>query len=154
MIGRYEMNPNISIRNYRKEDKEVVLNLFRLNVPLYFSPSEQEELLYFLDHEIELYFVLEIEGKIVGSGGINFSGDETHAKISWDFLHPEYQGKSLGTKLLKHRLDILQKMDKVKTITVRTSQLAYRFYEKSGFKLKEVVTDYWAKGFDLYRMEL
>jgi len=145
---------NITIRAYTNHDKESILNLFQLNTPEYFSPEEEKDLLNYLENEIDLYFVLEFDQKIVGSGGINFSEDETHAKISWDFLHPDFQRKSLGTKLLKHRLDALEKMDNVKRITVRTSQLAYSFYEKAGFKLKEVVKDYWAKGFDLYRMEL
>lgn len=148
MIGK------ITIRSYINQDKESILDLFRLNTPDYFSVDEEKDLIYYLEHEIELYFVLEVEDKIVGSGGLNFSDNESLAKISWDFLHPDYQRKSLGTKLLKHRLDLLETMKKVKTITVRTSQLAYPFYEKSGFKLKEVVKDYWAKGFDLYRMEL
>ena len=38
-------------------------------------------------------------------------------------------------------------------ITVRTSQLAFGFYEKRGFELKGIEKDYWAEGFDLYRME-
>ena len=41
----------------------------------------------------------------------------------------------------------------VRRITVRTSQLAFGFYEKRGFELKGIEKDYWAEGFDLYRME-
>ena len=44
-------------------------------------------------------------------------------------------------------------MDGVKTITVRTSQLVYKYYEKFGFQTKEIIKDFWAKGYDLYRME-
>lgn len=148
------MIENINIRPYTNDDKETILDLFQLNTPEYFSPDEEKDLIHYLENEIEFYFILEVNQKIVGSGGINFSGDEMQAKISWDFLHPDYQRKSLGTMLLKHRLDLIDQMKNVKTITVRTSQLAYPFYEKSGFKLKEIVRDYWAKGFDLYRMEL
>lgn len=148
------MKENINIRPYTNHDKEAIVNLFQINTPDYFSPEEEHDLIYYLENEIDSYFVIEADEKIVGSGGINFSSDGNQAKISWDFLHPDYQRKSLGTKLLKHRLDLIQKMEKVKIISVRTSQLAYPFYEKSGFKLKEIVKDYWAKGFDLYRMEL
>jgi len=45
-------------------------------------------------------------------------------------------------------------MNGIEKISVRTSQFASKFYEKFGCKLLEVVKDYWAKGIDMYRMEL
>jgi N-acetylglutamate synthase-like GNAT family acetyltransferase len=105
-----------------------------------------------LETERELYYVLLNDQKIVGCGGINFADINTIGKISWDILHPEYQGKSLGTKLLKHRLDKLNSINGIKKITVRTSQVAYKFYEKQGFELFEIKKDYWAEGFDMYNM--
>ena len=78
---------------------------------------------------------------------------KTTGKISWDILHPEYQGKSLGSQLLKHRIGKLKSIDSIQKIIVRTSQLAYKFYEKQGFVLNEIKKDYWAKGFDMYSME-
>ena len=56
-------------------------------------------------------------------------------------------------QLLKYRIEILKSIDGIQKITVRTSQLAYKFYEKQGFTLKEIQRDYWAKGFDMYSME-
>ena len=67
-------------------------------------------------------------------------------------IHPKFQGKSLGTKLLNHRLEILKTIPSIQRITVRTSQVAYKFYEKHGFVLHEIKKDYWADGFDMYRM--
>jgi len=59
----------------------------------------------------------------------------------------------LGTKLLNYRIDKLNSFESIQKITVRTSQVAYKFYEKQGFKLFEIKKDYWAEGFDLYNME-
>lgn len=106
-----------------------------------------------MDTEIELYYVLIFGEKIVGCGGINFAENRTIGKISWDIIHPDYQGKSLGTKLLKYRIDILKACPNVRKITVRTSQLAYKFYEKQGFVLNEIKQNYWADGFDMYAMQ-
>jgi ribosomal protein S18 acetylase RimI-like enzyme len=141
------------IREYQDSDKNAVLNLLRLNTPKYFAPEEEKDLDDYLDNERELYFVIIFDNKLVGCGGINFADNNTRGKISWDILHPDYQGKSLGTQLLKHRIEILKSMENIQKISVRTSQIAYKFYEKNGFELFEIIKDYWAKGFDLYNME-
>jgi [ribosomal protein S18]-alanine N-acetyltransferase len=146
------MNTHVTIRAYRPTDQPVILDLLRQNTPQYFSPQEEEELVHYLDQEIEHYFVLEYDGQVVGCGGINLVEEGATGRISWDILHPSYQGKGLGSLLLHHRVQKLKELPGVKTITVRTSQLVYRFYEKNGFALVEVVKDYWAPGYDLYRM--
>ena len=147
------MNNSITIREYKSIDKSSVMNLIRLNTPEYFAPEEENDFSNYLDNERELYYVLLFNEKIVGCGGINFAENKTIGKISWDILHPQYQGKSLGSQLLKYRIEKIKVIDSIQKITVRTSQLAYKFYEKQGFELNEVKEDYWAKGFDLYRME-
>lgn len=144
----------ITIREYEIKDKDAVINLIRLNTPENFAPEEEAELTNYLDSERELYYVLLYDRKIVGSGGINFADNNTTGKISWDILHPDYQGKSLGTQLVKHRIEKLKSIGNIQKITVRTSQFAYKFYEKQGFELFEIIKDYWAEGFDLYNMKL
>ena len=68
-------------------------------------------------------------------------------------MNPQYIGKSLGKKLLSHRNKGLKAIPSIKKITVRTSQLAYKFYEKQGFTLNEIKRNYWADGFDMSRMQ-
>jgi ribosomal-protein-alanine N-acetyltransferase len=148
------MNPNIEIRAYSKTDQVHVLDLLKLNTPDFFSEDEEKDLIYYLENEIEQYFVLEFDQTIIGCGGINFAGNHTIGRISWDILHPKYQRKGFGGLLLNYRIDILRSIKSIQTISVRTSQLAYKFYEKSGFDLIEVNKNFWAEGFDLYKMEL
>lgn len=143
----------LTIREYQIMDKDAVMELIKQNTPKYFAPEETEDLSNYLDNEIELYYVLVLHDKIVGCGGINFAEDKTIGKLSWGMIHPSYQGQSLGKQLLKYRIGILKSVDSVQKITVRTSQLVYRFYEKQGFVLKETKKDYWGKGIDLYSME-
>lgn len=142
------------IRIYKPNDLQAIREIFRLNTPVYFSPDEEEDLVYYLQHEIEQYFVVEIDGKVVGSGGINFSDDETTGKLSWDLLHPDYQKQGLGSQLVEYRLEILDEYPHLEKIMIRTSQLAYKFYEKHGFKVSETQKDYWGEGLDLYVMEI
>lgn len=143
----------ITIREYQPSDKNAVMNLIRQNTPKYFAPEEEADLSIYLDSERELYYVLFCNNELVGCGGINYAENKTIGKISWDMVHPKYQGQSLGTQLLKYRIEKLKSIDSVRKITVRTSQLAYKFYERQGFTLKETKKDYWAKGFDMYSME-
>lgn len=143
----------LTVRPYDQVDKEPVLELLRLNTPAFFATEEEKQFLLYLENEIELYYVVELNGNIVGCGGINFADNKT-AKISWDMLHPGHQGKSIGTALVKMRIEKLRSLPNIDTIVVRTSQHVFRFYEKQGFKLKYTIRDYWAPGFDLYFMEL
>lgn len=147
------MEKEIIIRPYTPEDKSAVLRLIRLNTPKYFSKEEEKELDHYLENEIEEYFVIQFDQIVVGCGGINFEEDKTIGIISWDIIHPEYQGKSLGGQLLQYRIDRLKNEDPIRMIIVRTSQLTHLFYENFGFKLTEVIEDYWAKGYHLYKME-
>lgn len=143
-----------AIRPYEKSDKADVINLFRLNTPNYFSSEEEDDLIYFLENERELYYVVSINKEIVGCGGYNFSEDKSTGIICWDIVHPNFQGKSIGRTLLNYRITQIKNVKSIHKITVRTSQLVYRFYEKHGFVLLEIVPDYWSKGFHLCRMEL
>lgn len=142
----------IQIRPYNDSDKSAVLNLLSLNSPVFFAPSEKIDLEQYLEHEVEDYFVVEENGNILGCGGINYFPSEKIARISWDIIAPEFQGKGIGKELVKHRLHLLRENPDINVIVVRTSQYTFRFYEKMGFEIKQVVKDFWAEGFDLYEM--
>jgi len=147
------MHQNTIIRKYAQKDQKELLQILRLNTPAFFAEAEEADFVHYLKYELEDYFVLELDGIIIGCGGINFSDDKTTGRIIWDMLHPEYQGKGFGKMLLEYRIAQLLNTPEIGQILVRTSQLVYTFYEKSGFHLLEIVKDYWAEGYDLYLME-
>ena len=152
LVIKTMVNP-FDFRPYVDADQEAVLAVFRANTPAYFSPEEESGLVYFLNHKIEEYYVMLVDHEIIGSGGINFEDDKTTGIISWGMIHPDFQGKYLGSALLKFRIGQLQKNDTVQRLLLRTSQHVYKFYEKQGFQLNRVVKDYWVPGIDLYEME-
>ena len=61
---------SIVIREYLTTDKEVVMNLIKLNTPNFFAKEEVNDLSNYLDKGIELYYVLLVDGKVVGCGGM------------------------------------------------------------------------------------
>ncbi len=109
---------------------------------------------HYLDNETEDYFVVEQDSKIIGCGGINYEPGINAAIISWDIIHPNYQGFGIGEKLLLYRIKEIKNDAIYKKIIVRTSQHTFKFYNKLGFKLLKTTKNYWAKGIDLYYMAL
>lgn len=144
----------MDIRAYTPADDESIIQLLRLNTPEYFAPEEEQDLREYFANHIDRYFVIEDNGNIIGSGGINITNNGRNAVLSWDIIHPNYRGKGIGSQLTQHRLDVIKTIAGIENTSVRTSQLVYKFYEKFGFVLKEVIKDYWAEGIDMYRMEM
>ena len=87
------------IRNYTKQDKSTLIELLRQNTPEYFDPSEERDFIKYLDHEVEDYFVYEENSKILGAGGVNYFLEEKSARISWDMVDSNSQGKGIGKKI-------------------------------------------------------
>lgn len=142
------------IRKYSNSDKSRIIELFQKNTPEYFDSSEEKDLEHYLDHEVEDYFVYELDSNIIGAGGINYFTEQKLALISWDMVDPNWHGNEIGKKLTQYRISHINENQDIDTIIVRTTQLVYKFYEKFGFKLRKVEKDYWAKNFDLYQMKM
>ncbi|MFA0963871.1 GNAT family N-acetyltransferase [Roseivirga sp. BDSF3-8] len=148
-------NPNeYSIRMFRSEDEEGLLRLIRLNTPAYFAPEEAQDYKDYLENEREKYFVAIAEDTVIAGGGINFKNEEKAAWLSWDLVHPYWQGKGVGGAIVQQRIQYIREHNSVQQIVVRTSQFAWKFYEKQGFDLVQKVDDYWAKGYHLYLMKM
>lgn len=148
------MESHSLIRPYLTQDKLILIDLLRMNTPKYFAVDEEKDFIKYLENEIESYFVFEKNHQIVGCGGINLNLEKRIGVISWDMIHPDFQGQKIGSELLIYRIEFLKRAYYLKKIMVRTSQLVYRFYEKHGFELKEIHRDYWAKDLDMYLMEI
>ena len=73
----------VTIREYRTTDKDDVMELIRRNTPEYFAAEEEIDLSDYLDREIESYYVLVTNDRIVGCGGINFADDKTVVGTSY-----------------------------------------------------------------------
>ncbi|MGB3183431.1 MAG: GNAT family N-acetyltransferase [Cyclobacteriaceae bacterium] len=143
------------IRPYTNKDEEPLLGLIDLNIPTYFAATEKQDYLQYLRTEREDYYVTELNGKPVAAGGINYFPEQSEARISWDVVHPELQGRGIGSDLVRHRLEYIRNQHpKITRVIVRTSQMVYKFYKKQGFRLLRSEPDFWAEGYDLYVMEV
>lgn len=142
------------IRPYTPADLEALLQMLRLNTPAYFAPEEEAGFVLYLQERLEDYFVVEQEGQVIGAGGINYFDGHTWARLSWDLVHPAFQGKGIGRELTLFRISRLQERPGMRWLQVRTSQFVYPFYQTLGFELEKVEKDFWAQGIDLYQMKM
>ncbi|MGI8894003.1 MAG: GNAT family N-acetyltransferase [Bacteroidia bacterium] len=140
------------IRPYKTADKEELLTIFRLNIPQYFHADEEKEYSDYLEKMGETYFVIEKDARIIGGAGYEVRETDKSGRINWIFIDPELQSSGIGKNVVKELIIILKANPGVEILIVRTSQLAYRFFEQLGYHVTEIKKDYWAEGLDLYLM--
>jgi len=90
------------------------------------------------DETTAQYLILELDGKIVGGGGIGplANSDEKVCELRKMYLLPEARGQGWGRKLLSACLVAAQKLDYKKCYleTVNRMETANLLYKKMGFE--------------------
>lgn len=142
------------IRDYKESDQAEVLNLMRANIPKAFAEKEFQDFKHYLEKEREEYFVFELNREIIGAAGVNYAKDRSYGVLSWHMVHPDHQKNGIGSQLTRFRIDHIFNEAKLPKVIVRTSQSAFEFYQKFGFRIIRTEKDYWSKGYDLVEMEL
>ena len=144
----------VLIRTAQKQDFKFLSKIFSLNVPKYFDKNELNDFKkYFNSKNLESYFIIESQGKVVGGGGYAYENIKT-ARICWLFIDPNYHGFGFGKKLVNYCIKILKNNRRLNVIEVETSNLTYKFYEKLNFKIVYIKKDYWPNNDDLYFMKI
>ena len=141
------------LRPYQLTDKTDLIKIFRLNTPKYFHPDEEIEFVSYLTRMGATYFVIEKDKKIIGGVGYEIRKSDKSGRINWIFLDPAFHNAGIGKLVVEQINKILKSDPAIEKLIVRTSQLAYKFFEKLGYILVEKEKDYWAPGLDLNLME-
>jgi hypothetical protein len=125
------MQTQLNIRRYDPEDLEAVVAIFRSNIPKYFGHDEEAGLREFLgDPRREDYFVCELDGDIIGAGGIALNEDET----------------------VSLRINAAREKHPMLPLVISTSQHTQGFYERFGFRLTHHEPDGFGPGIDICKM--
>lgn len=132
---------------------ESVVAVFRSNIPKYFGSDEEAGLRDFLAEYFEDYYVVEVDGEVVGSGGIALNEDRT-VSLCWGMIRSDHLGTGLGKKLTKFRIERSREKFGDLSIVISTSQHTQGFYEKLGFRLTEHTPDGFGRGIDICKMRL
>ncbi len=140
-------------RPYTADDLESVVAIFRSNIPKYFRPEEESGLREFLGGHGDGYYVLELDGKVIASGGIAPNDDNT-VSLCWGMVRADHLGTGLGKLLTEFRIQRARERFGGAPLVVSTSQHTQGFYERFGFVLTEHTPDGFGPGLDICRMRL
>ncbi|MDF2436237.1 MAG: family N-acetyltransferase [Bacteroidota bacterium] len=141
------------IRPYQITDQESLVQIFKMNIPEFFARHELKEFLDYLSDIKGTYLTVTEKGKIIGGCGYETRKEDNSGRINWIFFHPDFSGKGYGKEVVEYCHHRLTNDLHVKVFVVRTSQYAYKFFEKSGYVLVSTEKDYWGQGLDLYLMQ-
>ena len=116
----------------------------------------------FLDRDAAIrgpYSIVFKDDVIVGCGGIALNQptkytNQPHVIMTWGMVDNKHHKAGFGKVLLLHRIEQAKKLYPGITIALGTTQHTFQFFEKYGFKTVVFEKDHWAKGLDLYQMEL
>jgi ribosomal-protein-alanine N-acetyltransferase len=140
------------LRPYENKDFDNVIDLLKGNIPKFFAPIELEDFKNYLLHSREDYFVLERANQIIAVGGINYLPDDHSARLAWDMVHIDFHKRGFGAMLLNYRMQHIKRHTSFTSVDVRSSQFAFKFYQKQNFRLVCQEKDFWGPGFDLYHL--
>lgn len=146
----------MKIRPYTADDLGAVVAVFRSNIPKYFTPEEEPGLHEFLSDLSSLdYYVIAINGEVIGAGGIALNEQESPTvSLCWGMVHRDHLGTGLGKQLTEFRIERAREKYGDLPLTIGTSQHTQGFYEKFGFRLTEYEKDGYGPGIDACKMRL
>jgi N-acetylglutamate synthase-like GNAT family acetyltransferase len=132
------MNPSklpsgLVIREYRPEDREACLDVYRSNEDL-LPPAL--ELLYeeWLEMGTSYHLVIEREGKILACGGLEIDGDRNANSMVYGKVRRENHRQGLGTLLMLSRLALVPGDHDPAYAGLETSVGNELFFLKLGFE--------------------
>lgn len=148
-LGKSRLQSGYSIRRILKKDNPQVAGLLRqvmtefgaVGAGYSIDDPEVEDMFGSYRNARSCYFVIAIDGRIVGCGGIAplKGGDRFTCELRKMFFLPETRGKGLGRRLLLQLLDEARKRGYKKCYleTLDRMTQANELYRKNGFELLE-----------------
>lgn len=104
----------------------------RILLKIFNSPAKNLEDLNDIEKNFEIFWVVEKDGKIIGTLGIKNEGG---ARVSRMYIQKSERGKGIGTQLMNKAFDYCK--DKFSRIFLTTypQMNSEEFYKKMGFKV-------------------
>ena len=141
---------SVVIRDYTTKDFK---DISEIDAEAYSSRNPVYDVYVYITFGSDL-LVADIGGKVVGYIALMDMGSE--AKIISFAVKREFRGKGIGSKLLSHAIRrCIEKGKERVLLEVRVSNtVAQRLYKKNGFRIIDVIPNYYNDGEDAYLMAL
>jgi putative acetyltransferase len=137
---------NSDIRRVDRGDNQAVANIIRTVMPEFgasgagfaIHDSEVDDIFKAYSRPRTAYFVCELDGKIVGGGGVAplEGGDPNICELKKMYFLPEARGKGFGQKVLTSCINAAREIGfhLCYLETFNTMKDAMKLYEKNGFE--------------------
>lgn len=150
-----------TIRKYTDSDKNACMEAFKTNVPKYFTEAEINDFEHFLaklenpeEADNLPYYVMELDGKIIGCGGFGEKKGKDAITFVWGMVHNAHHKKGYGEQLLVFRLTEIKKQFPGREVVLDTTQFSFPFFEKYGFRTVKITENSYGEGMHRYDMVL
>jgi ribosomal-protein-alanine N-acetyltransferase len=143
----------MNFRPYESRDLDDVIDIFRSNIPKYFGPGEEPGLRDFLAEFPDDYFVAELDGEVIGAGGIALNDNDT-VSLCWGMVRADHLGTGRGRELTEFRIEKAREKHGSLPLFISTSQHTRGFYERFGFRMTKHVPNGFGPGIDICEMLL
>lgn len=130
----------MKIRNLKKEDISLLSKIVSLNYSKKFGENSKKEILAHFENKTipPQYLVAEENGKIMGFAGyIQSWMDYSVYNLFWVNIHPDFQGKGIGKKLVStviKKIKNVRGQNKAKMILLTTTKPKF-YSDNFGFKI-------------------
>jgi putative acetyltransferase len=137
---------NSGVRRVDKKDNPAIANIIRTVMPEFgasgagfaIHDSEVDNIFEAYSRARTAYFVCELDGKIVGGGGVAplEGGDPKICELKKMYFLPDARGKGLGQKVLTSCINAAREIgfQLCYLETFNTMKDAMKLYEKNGFE--------------------
>jgi hypothetical protein len=143
---------SLNTRQYETADLDACLAVFDSNVPTAFLPHEREDFEGYLLASADPYYVVACGDEIVACGGTAVEDNGATGVLCWGIVRKDRHRQGIGEYFVRWRIARLALVPSIAAIRIETIEQNLGFFQRLGFLTFEHTPDFYAPGWDRYRM--
>ncbi|CZF82431.1 ribosomal-protein-alanine N-acetyltransferase [Grimontia celer] len=127
----------INLRKATESDMDFLFELRDLTMRKYLEqvgmPTSRENYEARIRYQFDCAQIIEFSGKRIGLLKATYSPEENIWKLVQIQIHPDYQGRGIGERIIKNLLGVVKETNATVQLSVIKSNPAQQLYSKLGF---------------------